>query len=107
VTRVNRRAEELLGLARADILGRDLRSLPPRSVTSSSPPSGATGSFASRSLSAAARDAPGGDHVPDRRRGRNAGGAVMIFDDPTPRHLLHRERQTSQTLDLLNRVLLG
>jgi signal transduction histidine kinase len=30
----------------------------------------------------------------------------MIFDDPTPRHLLHRERQTSQTLDLLNRVLL-
>ena len=33
-------------------------------------------------------------------------GAVMILDDPTPRHQLHRERQTSQTLDLLNRVLL-
>jgi signal transduction histidine kinase len=30
----------------------------------------------------------------------------MILDDPTPRHLLHRERQTSHTLDLLNRVLL-
>jgi hypothetical protein len=34
-------------------------------------------------------------------------GAVMLLDDPGPRHQLHRERQTSQTLDLLNRVLLG
>jgi hypothetical protein len=33
-------------------------------------------------------------------------GAVMLLDDPTPRHKLHRERQASQTLDLLNRVLL-
>jgi nitrogen-specific signal transduction histidine kinase len=33
-------------------------------------------------------------------------GAVMLVDDPTPRHKLHRERQASQTLDLLNRVLL-
>jgi signal transduction histidine kinase len=30
----------------------------------------------------------------------------MILDDPTPRRQLHRERQASQTLDLLNRVLL-
>jgi signal transduction histidine kinase len=30
----------------------------------------------------------------------------MILDDPAPRHLLQRERQTTQTLDLLNRVLL-
>jgi polar amino acid transport system substrate-binding protein len=33
-------------------------------------------------------------------------GAVMILEDPTPRHLLHRERQASQTADFLNRVLL-
>ena len=33
-------------------------------------------------------------------------GAVMLLDDPGPRHKLRRERQTSQTLDLLNRVLL-
>jgi signal transduction histidine kinase len=33
-------------------------------------------------------------------------GAVMILDDPAPRHLLHRERQATQALDLLNRVLL-
>ena len=30
----------------------------------------------------------------------------MLLDDAAPRHKLHRERQTSQTLDLLNRVLL-
>jgi nitrogen-specific signal transduction histidine kinase len=33
-------------------------------------------------------------------------GAVMLLDDPTPRLQLNRERQASQTLDLLNRVLL-
>ncbi len=33
-------------------------------------------------------------------------GAVMLLDDPMPRHKLHRERQAGQTLDLLNRVLL-
>jgi PAS domain S-box-containing protein len=107
VTRVNRRAEELLGLARADILGRDLRSLPSPlgdllfaafrgdrelRLEEVSLPRRATPLEVTTSQIAG----PGGTPA----------GAVMIFDDPTPRHLLHRERQTSQTLDLLNRVLL-
>ena len=107
VTRVNRRAEELLGLARADILGRDLRSLPSPlgdllfaafrgdrelRLEEVSLPRRATPLEVTTSQIAG----PGGTPA----------GAVMIFDDPTLRHLLHRERQTSQTLDLLNRVLL-
>jgi signal transduction histidine kinase len=107
VTRFNHRAEEILELPLGDVLGQDLRVLP----------------------------SPLGDLLYDTMRGgRNlrlievelprrqttlevstsrildaAGaprGAVMLLDDPTPRYKLHRERQASQTLDLLNRVLL-
>jgi PAS domain S-box-containing protein len=107
VTLVNRRAEELLGIGRAEVLGRDLRALPsplgdllfetvrdgrelrlqevmlPRRPTP-------------LEISTARIVAAGG----------GPSGAVMILDDPAPRHLLQRERQTTQTLDLLNRVLL-
>jgi PAS domain S-box-containing protein len=107
VTLVNRRAEELLGVGRTEVLGRDLRALPsplgdilfetvrdgrelrlqevmlPRRPTP-------------LEISTARIVAAGGGPA----------GAVMILDDPAPRHLLQRERQTTQTLDLLNRVLL-
>ncbi|HEV8310434.1 MAG TPA: GAF domain-containing protein [Methylomirabilota bacterium] len=107
VTLFNRRAEEILSLPRADVLGRDLRALPSplgdilfdtfrggpelrlQEVTLPRRPTGLEVST-SRIL--------GPTGVP--------AGAVMIFDDPAPRHLLQRERQATQTLDLLNRVLL-
>jgi signal transduction histidine kinase len=107
VTRFNRRAEQILELSLGDVIGQDLRGLP----------------------------SPLGDLLYETMRGGRelrlveveltrhqttlevsasrildaAGapcGAVMLLDDPTPRHKLHRERQASQTLDLLNRVLL-
>ncbi|HEY7139985.1 MAG TPA: GAF domain-containing protein [Methylomirabilota bacterium] len=107
VTRFNRRAEQILELSLGDVLGQDLRTLP----------------------------SPLGDLLYETMRGGRelrlseveltrhqatlevstsrildaAGapcGAVMLLDDPTPRHKLTRERQASQTLDLLNRVLL-
>jgi nitrogen-specific signal transduction histidine kinase len=107
VTRFNRRAEQILDLSLGDVLGQDLRVLP----------------------------SPLGDLLYDTMRGGRelrltevqlprrqvaveistsrilgaAGapcGAVMLLDDPTPRLQLNRERQASQTLDLLNRVLL-
>jgi PAS domain S-box-containing protein len=107
VTRFNRRAEEILGLSLGEVLGQDLRALP----------------------------SPLGDLLYETVRGGRElrltevqlarpqtlleistsrildgsgapGGAVMILDDPTPRHRLHRERQAGQALDLLNRVLL-
>lgn len=108
VTRFNRRAEEILGLSLGEVLGQDLRALPSplgdllfdtlrggpelrlQEVHLPRRPTCALEISTSRILS------PAGTPV----------GAVMILDDPTPRHLLHRERQTSHTLDLLNRVLL-
>ena len=108
VTLFNRRAEELLGLARSEVLGQDLRALPSplgdllfaavrdgqelrlQEVSLPRRPTAALEVSTSRIVSA--------DGV--------AAGAVMILDDPAPRYLLQRERQTTQTLDLLNRVLL-
>jgi len=107
VTRFNRRAEQILEVSLGDVLGQDLRALP----------------------------SPLGDLLYETMRGGRelrlteielprrqvtlevstsrildaagaACGAVMLLDDPTPRHQLHRQRQASQTLDLLNRVLL-
>jgi PAS domain S-box-containing protein len=107
VTRFNRRAEQILGLSLGDVLGQDLRTLPSplgdllyetmragrelRQVEVTLPRHQAVLEVSTSRI----LDAGG---VP--------GGAVMILDDPTPRHQLHRERQTGQTLDLLNRVLL-
>ncbi len=108
VTLFNRRAEEILGIPRSQVLGQDLRALPSplgdllfdtarggrelrlEEVTLPRRPTFTLEVTTSRILSASGSTA----------------GAVMIFDDPAPRHLLHRERQTSQTLELLNRVLL-
>jgi nitrogen-specific signal transduction histidine kinase len=107
VTRFNHRAEEILKLSLGDVLGQDLRTLPSplgdllyetiragrelRLVEVQLPRHQATLEVStSRILDAAGAPC----------------GAVMLLDDPTPRHQLHRERQTSQTLDLLNRVLL-
>jgi nitrogen-specific signal transduction histidine kinase len=107
VTRFNRRAEEILELPLADVLGHDLRVLPSplgdllheamrggrelRTVEVPVPRLG-TGLEVSTSRIVDAGGAPR--------------GAVMILDDPAPRHQLHRERQATQMLDLLNRVLL-
>jgi len=107
VTRFNRRAEQLLELSLGDVLGQDLRVLP-------SP----LGDLlyetmrAGRELRLAELELPRRQVVLEVSTSRivdaagAASGAVMLLDDPTPRHQLHRERQASQTLDLLNRVLL-
>ena len=107
VTRFNRRAEEVLGLSRADVVGQDLRALPS--------PLGDLLYDAVRTGRELHQDEV---QLPRRQATLEVStsrildatgapcGAVMIFDDPAPRHLLHRERQAGQTLDLLNRVLL-
>jgi PAS domain S-box-containing protein len=107
VTRFNRRAEEILELSRGDVLGQDLRALPSPlgdwlyeamrggrelRLTEIELPRQQVTLEVSTSRILDAAGAPS--------------GAVMLLDDPTPRHQLHRERQASQTLDLLNRVLL-
>ena len=107
VTRFNRRAEEILEVSLGDVLGQDLRALPSplgdllyetlrggrelRLTEIELPRTRATLEVSTSRI----LDATGAPS-----------GAVMLLDDPTPRHLLHRERQASQTLDLLNRVLL-
>jgi PAS domain S-box-containing protein len=108
LTLYNRRAEEILGVPRAEVLGQDLRTLPSplgdllwttvrdgrelrlQEVTLPRRPTFPLEVSTSRIVG------PGGAPA----------GAVMILDDPAPRHLLHRERQATQSLDLLNRVLL-
>ena len=107
VTRFNRRAEQILELSLGDVLGQDLRVLPSplgdllyetmrggrelRLVEVELPRRQTTLELStSRILDAAGAPC----------------GAVMLLDDPMPRHKLHRERQAGQTLDLLNRVLL-
>jgi PAS domain S-box-containing protein len=107
VTRFNRRAERILGLPLGDVLGQDLRSLPsPLGDLLHEAMRGG------RELRLVEVPLPRHQTVVEVSTSRivdAAGapsGAVMIFDDPTPRHQLHRERQASQTLDLLNRVLL-
>ncbi|MBI2468334.1 MAG: GAF domain-containing protein [Candidatus Rokubacteria bacterium] len=108
VTLFNRRAEEILGVPRSQVLGQDLRALPSplgdllfdtlqggrelrlQEVALPRRPTFTLEVSTSRIVSPTGATA----------------GAVMIIDDPTPRHLLQRERQTTQTLDLLNRVLL-
>ena len=107
VTRFNRRAEQILELPVGDVLGQDLRVLPSplgdllfetmrggrelRLVEVELPRKQATLEVSTSRI----LDSKGAPC-----------GAVMLLDDPAPRHKLHRERQTSQTLDLLNRVLL-
>jgi PAS domain S-box-containing protein len=108
ITLFNRRAEEILGVPRGEVLGRDLRALPSplgdllydtfrngrelrlQEVTLPRRPTFTLEVSTSRILGPTGTPA----------------GAVMILEDPAPRHLLHRERQTTQALDLLNRVLL-
>ncbi|MGH7267443.1 MAG: PAS domain-containing protein [Candidatus Rokuibacteriota bacterium] len=108
VTLYNRRAEEILGAPRVEVLGKDLRALPSplgdllyetfrggrelrlHELTLPRRPNQTLEVSTSRILGAGGAPA----------------GAVMIVDDPAPRYQLHRERQASQTLELLNRVLL-
>lgn len=108
VTRLNRRAEEILGLSGADVLGRDLRVLP--SPLGDLLFDAMRGGQEARLQEVALARRPAQTLEVSTSRILGPGGAptgaVMILDDPTPRHLLHRERQTSHTLDLLNRVLL-
>jgi nitrogen-specific signal transduction histidine kinase len=107
ITRFNRRAEQILQLPLADVLGQDLRALPsPLGDLLHEAVQGG------RELRLAEVELPrqqlalevSTSRIVDATGGPC--GAVMLLDDPTPRHQLSRERQTSQTLDLLNRVLL-
>jgi len=108
VTLFNQRAEELLGLPKGDVLGEDLRALPS--------PLGdllfetARDGRELRLQEVALPGRPGATLEVSTSRIVNRDGAsvgaVMLLDDPAPRYLLQRERQTTQTLDLLNRVLL-
>ena len=107
VTRFNRRAEQILELSLGDVLGQDLRVLPsPLGDLLYETMRGG------RELRLAELELPRRQAMLEISTSRildAAGapfGAVMLLDDPTPRHKLHRERQASQTLDLLNRVLL-
>ena len=108
VTLVNRRAEEILGLVRAEVVGQDLRVLPS--------PIGDLLYDAVRNgqelrlheVALARRPGMPLEVSTSRIVGADgeAVGAVLILDDPAPRHLLHRERQATQTADFLSRVLL-
>jgi polar amino acid transport system substrate-binding protein len=107
VSRFNRRAEEILELSLGDVLGQDLRALPS--------PLGDLlyeAMRGGRELRLTEVELPRQQvtlEVSTSRILDAAGapcGAVMLLDDPRPRHQLHRQRQASQTLDLLNRVLL-
>jgi len=107
VTRFNRRAEQILDLSIADVLGQDLRALPsPLGDLLYETVRGG------RELRLTEVELPRRQVTLEVSTSRildaagAACGAVMLLDDPTPRHQLHRERQASQTLDLLNRVLL-
>jgi PAS domain S-box-containing protein len=107
VTRFNRRAEEILGLSLGEVLGQDLRALP--SPLGDLLYETMRGGRELRLAEVQVTRPPMVLEVSTSRildSGGSPGGAVMILDDPTPRHRLHRERQASQTLDLLNRVLL-
>jgi nitrogen-specific signal transduction histidine kinase len=108
VTRFNRRAEEVLNLSVGDVVGQDLRALPSPlgDLLYETVQSGQETRLREVTL---ARRAGQVVEVSTSRivgPGGTPAGAVMILDDPAPRHLLHRERQASQSLDLLNRVLL-
>lgn len=107
VTRFNRRAEQILELSLGDVLGQDLRVLPsPLGDLLHETMRGG------RELRLAELELPRRQVTLEVSTSRivdatgTACGAVMLLDDPTPRHKLHRERQAGQTLDLLNRVLL-
>jgi nitrogen-specific signal transduction histidine kinase len=108
VTRLNRRAEELLAVSVGEVLGQDLRALPsPLGDLLFETLSGGR-EYRLHEVTVARR--PGSVLEVNTSRiqgsGGAAAGAVMILDDPSPRHRLHREREASQSLDLLNRVLL-
>jgi nitrogen-specific signal transduction histidine kinase len=108
VTRFNRRAEEILGLPVGDVLGRDLRVLPSPLGDLLFDTMRRGRELRLQEISLPQRQSLVLEVSTSRILGPSGTpvGAVMLLDDPTPRHLLHRERQTSQTLDLLNRVLL-
>lgn len=108
VTLMNRRAEDILGLPRDQVIGQDLRSLPsPLGDLLYETVRG--GRELRREEVSLPRRPTFALEVSTARITNDAGaavGAVLILDDPEPRHLLQRERETTQTLDLLNRVLL-
>jgi signal transduction histidine kinase len=107
VTRFNRRAEQILELPVGEVLEHDLRALPSPlgDLLFETMRSGRELRLVEVELARKQATL----EVSTSRILDPAGapcGAVMLLDDAAPRHKLHRERQTSQTLDLLNRVLL-
>jgi PAS domain S-box-containing protein len=107
VTRFNRRAEQILELSLGDVIGQDLRLLP--SPLGDLLYETMRGGRELRLVEVPVPRRQATLEISTSRILDGAGapcGAVMILDDPTPRHQLQRERHASQTLDLLNRVLL-
>jgi PAS domain S-box-containing protein len=107
VTRFNRRAEQILELSLKDVLGQDLRVLPSPLGDLLYETMRSGRELRQHELELSRRQTI--VEVSTSRILDAAGapcGAVMLLDDPTPWHKLHRERQAGHTLDLLNRVLL-
>jgi two-component system, NtrC family, sensor histidine kinase AtoS len=108
ITLFNRRAEEILGVPRGEVLGRDLRALPSPLGDLLYDTLRNGRELRLQEVMLPRRPTFGLEVSTSRILGPTGtpAGAVMIFEDPAPRHLLHRERQATQALDLLNRVLL-
>lgn len=108
VTLMNRRAEEILGLARREIVGQDLRVLPSPlgDLLYDTVRNGQE--LRLQEVTLARRAGMPVEVSTSRILGETGAtmGAVLIVEDPAPRHLLQRERQATQTADFLSRVLL-
>jgi PAS domain S-box-containing protein len=108
VTLFNRRAEEILGVPRNQVIGQDLRALPSPLGDLLFDTGRGGRELRLQEVSLPARPTFTLE-VSTSRIFSSTGatvGAVMTLDDPTPRRLLQRERQLTQTLELLNRILL-
>ena len=103
---MNRRAEEILGIAAADVLGKDLRSLP-------SPLGDLLFETLTRSRSAnrtevqlALRNLPlEVSTYPVMGDGTEPLGAVLVFEDLTAQRQLAQEKRSAEQLQLLTRVV--
>jgi PAS domain S-box-containing protein len=105
---MNPRAEEILGIAKDRVLNQDLRALPSPLGDLLFDTTRNGRELRQHEVTLAVRPTLPLEVSTSRILGANGetAGAVMIIEDPAPRRMLHRERQQSQTVDFLNRVLL-
>jgi nitrogen-specific signal transduction histidine kinase len=108
ITLVNPRAEEILEITKARVLDQDLRALPSPLGDLLYDAAHSGRELRLHEVTLATRSTVPLEVSTSRILGRGGEtvGAVMIIEDPAPRRMLHRERQASQTVDFLNRVLL-